>query len=771
MRGTGSIGDLVFNDANSNGNQDFGEGIIAGVTVTLTYPNGTTVSTTTDAFGLYNFPNLAPGTTYSVTFTTPVNYIASPANVGANDNTDSDPVGGIASNVVVIAGVANTSVDAGFYLCSVTSGISGPATICAGEPALFTATAAGVGSVYNWTFDQATPATATGSSATPTWATPGEYLITLVVSKNGCVSTYIKTIIITQSVFANAGPNKDICAGSSVTLAGTGPLGSNYSWIVVSGDPTSIDNGANQSSILVSPLSTTVYQLTVSQNGCTRTSQVTVFINVNKNPVADAGPNKVTLINTPVVIGGSPTGTAPLATPGAALGYIWSAATGLNDATIANPSATLTVPGVYNYQVIVYSLLTGCSDTSTMSVTAVQPVNVGNTVYYDKNNNGVKDATDNGIFGATVNLYKDDNNDNVADGAALTTITTTTTGVYNFGNLYPGNYIVGVNIPSGYAVVTTNGGDPDNNIDNDNNGTNTSVVGEVRSSTVTLTAGGEPLTGVDGDDVNGNGTVDFGFKGTGSIGDFVWYDNNRNGVQDAGEVGIANVIVTLTYPDGVTTSTTTTSTGAYNFTNLAPGVGYSISFTTPTGLIATVSNAAIAGATDDNDSDPIAGTVTAINIAPNEINNSIDAGFTNSCSSNLIGNVWHDINGMNNGFVDSLGSYAFQAIPSGLRVSLVSLTTNLVVRTGLVAGSGKYQITNVTPGNYYIVLSSTSGVVGQNPPNAALPSNWINTGEKVGLTAGRDLIVNGIVNVTIGYECVTNINLGIQYNNGDIGVN
>ena len=80
---------------------------------------------------------LAPGTTYSVTFTASANYIASPANVGANDNTDSDPVNGVATGVVVVSGVANTSVDAGFYLCSVASGINGPTTICAGEPALF----------------------------------------------------------------------------------------------------------------------------------------------------------------------------------------------------------------------------------------------------------------------------------------------------------------------------------------------------------------------------------------------------------------------------------------------------------------------------------------------------------------------------------------------------------------------------------------------------------------------------------------------------------
>ncbi len=764
LKGTGSIGDLVFNDTNGNGNQDFGEGVIAGVTVTLTYPNGTTASTTTDAFGIYNFPNLAPGTNYSVTFTTPAGYLASPANVGATDNTDSDPINGVATGVVVVSGVANTSVDAGFYLCSVTSGINGPSTICAAEPALFTATAAGVGSVYSWTFDQGTPATATGSSVSSSWATPGEYLITLVVTKNGCTSTYTRTIVITQSVFAGAGPDKDICSGSSTTLNGTGPSGANYSWVVLSGDPTSIDNGANQSNVLVSPLVTTTYQLTVSQNGCTRVDQVTVFINVNKNPVADAGPNKVTLINTPVTIGGSPTGTPPLATPGAALGYIWAPTAGLNDATIANPSATLTVPGVYSYQVIVYSILTGCSDTSTMTVTAVQPVNVGNTVYYDKNNNGLKDPTDNGISGATVNLYKDDNNDNVADGAAIATSSTSTSGAYNFGNLYPGNYIVGVVIPAGYAVVTTNGGDPDNNIDNDNNGTNTTVPGEVRSSTVTLTAGGEPATDADTDNTNGNGTVDFGFKGTASIGNFVWNDVNRNGIQDGGEVGIPNTTITLTYPDGSTISTVTDANGVYSFSNLAPGTGYSIAFTTSSGFNPTLSN--IAGSNDINDSDPINGVVSGITLTPGQINNSVDAGFFRPI--NIYGNVWHDANALIDNQVNRTSN---TPIPVGLNIYLIDDATGLIVQAEGIETDGTYSFLNVSPNkSYRIVLSSIVRGVGQTAPRSQLPSGWRSTGENLGAgpNSGSDGVVDGILFIDTELGDIFNANFGIKTKNGEV---
>ncbi|BAY07168.1 SdrD B-like domain-containing protein [Calothrix sp. NIES-2098] len=66
----GSIGDTVFADTNANGTQDSGEPGIANVTVTLTLPNGTTRTATTDSNGKYSFPGLAPGN-YQVRATPP----------------------------------------------------------------------------------------------------------------------------------------------------------------------------------------------------------------------------------------------------------------------------------------------------------------------------------------------------------------------------------------------------------------------------------------------------------------------------------------------------------------------------------------------------------------------------------------------------------------------------------------------------------------------------------------------------------------------------
>lgn len=56
-----------------------------------------------------------------------------------------------------------------------------------------------------------------------------------------------------------------------------------------------------------------------------------------------------------------------------------------------------------------------------------------------------------------------------------------------------------------------------------------------------------------------------------TIGDTVWSDDNRNGVQDQGEKGIAGATVRLRLPDGTTIDASTNSEGRYLFSALAAG--------------------------------------------------------------------------------------------------------------------------------------------------------------------------------------------------------
>jgi hypothetical protein len=89
---------------------------------------------------------------------------------------------------------------------------------------------------------------------------------------------------------------------------------------------------------------------------------------------------------------------------------------------------------------------------------------------------------------------------------------------------------------------------------------------------------------------------------TGSIGDFVWNDANDNGVQDAGEVGIADVSVNLYDGSGnLLASTVTDSDGHYRFGGLVAG-DYMVEFVLPTSVWEF--SPADQGSDDAVDSDP-----------------------------------------------------------------------------------------------------------------------------------------------------------------------
>jgi uncharacterized repeat protein (TIGR01451 family) len=143
---------------------------------------------------------------------------------------------------------------------------------------------------------------------------------------------------------------------------------------------------------------------------------------------------------------------------------------------------------------------------------------LGNFVWNDVNNDGIANPTETGINNVTVNLYKDNNNDNKpqADEFIATTLTMTvggSDGIYTFERLPAGNYIVqiaGQNFSNNLKDYISSTGndpapDPDNNIENDDNGTAVLDCG-VLSKPITLGANAEPL-----DAGTTNYSVDFGF--------------------------------------------------------------------------------------------------------------------------------------------------------------------------------------------------------------------------------------------------------------------
>lgn len=110
------VGDFIWDDLNNNGDQDFGEPGIPGVTVELVLDsNGSTVdATTSDANGNYSFSNVAADDYRIRVSNLPGGYQFVARNSGANDEVDSDvnTTSGL-SDLFTINNDYNSTVDAG----------------------------------------------------------------------------------------------------------------------------------------------------------------------------------------------------------------------------------------------------------------------------------------------------------------------------------------------------------------------------------------------------------------------------------------------------------------------------------------------------------------------------------------------------------------------------------------------------------------------------------------------------------------------------------
>ncbi|SEJ74321.1 Por secretion system C-terminal sorting domain-containing protein [Dyadobacter sp. SG02] len=134
-------------------------------------------------------------------------------------------------------------------------------------------------------------------------------------------------------------------------------------------------------------------------------------------------------------------------------------------------------------------------------------------------------------------------------------------------------------------------------------------------------------------------------------------------------------------------------------------------------------------------------------------------GWTGPVTGTLVsGSVFHDPDADN----VNHSSVGANTVPSGLFANLVGADGN-VVAVNAVNPDGTYQLTGVSPGDYTIVLSTTSGSIGAKAPEPNLPAGWINTGEFNGAeNTGNEAPVDGISPVfTVGVNS-NSVNFGIQ---------
>ncbi|HMQ48346.1 MAG TPA: SdrD B-like domain-containing protein [Saprospiraceae bacterium] len=117
------------------------------------------------------------------------------------------------------------------------------------------------------------------------------------------------------------------------------------------------------------------------------------------------------------------------------------------------------------------------------------------------------------------------------------------------------------------------------------------------------------------------------------LGDYVWLDEDRDGIQDANEDGVEGVMVILQIPgeaDPINIDTTFTDANGYYIFNVPPGE-YKVTFVLPDGLLFTDPDE---GANDgvDSDANPDMGGMSHIVVlGPGESDLTIDAGLVDKC--------------------------------------------------------------------------------------------------------------------------------------------
>lgn len=322
---------------------------------------------------------------------------------------------------------------------------------------------------------------------------------------------------------------------------------------------------------------------------------------------------------------------------------------------------------------------------------------IGDRIWFDIDGDGVQDAGEPGIPGIPVTITYIDPSGN----PVTVTVPTDANGNYMFTGLPIGpaySFTVSVDtaaLPAGMQSPTF-----------DSDGNNNSVT----PSIVLLDA--VPVT-----------TIDFGYTGSGSIGDLVWFDLNdsRTAVADAAENGIPGVTVVVTWAgfdgilgtaDDIAYPTTTNASGGYLVDNLPAGV-YAVTVdptTLPFGLAPTF----------DPNGVSTANTATTT-LAADEDRRDMD--FSYSGNGSIGDTIWLDLDG--DGVVD-IGEPGLAGVtvtltftdPAGVPVTLTTVTdaNGFYVFEDLPAGT--FTIT-VDPSTLPAGVDPTHDVDGTATPNVS----------------------------------------------------
>jgi len=314
--------------------------------------------------------------------------------------------------------------------------------------------------------------------------------------------------------------------------------------------------------------------------------------------------------------------------------------------------------------------LLGGEDSINNDFAEALPARLSGQVYHDQNDDGAMQASEPGIGGVTIQVYRI-----VVSGPAPAPIVVQTDagGFWAVDGLMPGSYRVVEIQPAGYLDGRDTAG----------------------------TAGGTAVH--PGDEINGifltsnqsGENYKFGELLPASIRGRVHADLDGDCVLDPGEVPLAGVVIHLLNAQGQTVATTTTdATGQYAFTGLAPGE-YRVTEEQPQGYF---------------DGDDHVGSEGGVLIGPDTISQivlasgaaGIEYNFCELPPVSIAGNVYVDDD--NDGVFD-----AAEVGIAGVTLQLLSANGTPLGITTITNATGAYSFVGLAPGTYGVAEVQPSG--------------------------------------------------------------
>ncbi len=194
-----------------------------------------------------------------------------------------------------------------------------------------------------------------------------------------------------------------------------------------------------------------------------------------------------------------------------------------------------------------------------------------------------------------------------------------------------------------------------------------------------------------------------------AIGDFVWFDDSDDGIQDPGESGLAGITVNLyTSSDTFVASEVTGANGFYLIDQSDAPFGdgwYYLEFVIPPG--ATFSPQDQGGDEAlDSDADPVTGQTGLFQIVGTAVNLDLDAGL-NFIPVTISGTVWGDTD------ADSIEDNPESEV-NGVTVQLFQRVAGVdtLVQTAVTAamsGPDNYEFTSLLPADYFVRVLAPPG--------------------------------------------------------------